>query len=107
MEELACCGAVDPNFIDFRRVGADIFNVPEDVTETVLRNEVAQVGPEAHVGDCRFVESPGLNREAFEQNEAFAVEDFVAHGTEEAFHCWKREILLGSVSNIACWVNKE
>lgn len=62
------------------------------VTETILGDEIAQVGTEAHIRHCTLVVSPFLHREAFEENEAFAVEDLLAHGLEEVCHVWEGEL---------------
>jgi len=51
VEELAGAGAVDADFVDLGWVGAGVFDVAEDVAQAVLRDEVAEVGAETHVGD--------------------------------------------------------
>lgn len=84
MEELACVGAVDADLVDLGAVVAEVLDMAEDVAVRVLRHEVAQVGSEAHVGDGGFVEAPGGGGKAFEEDEAFAVEEVGAEG-EEAF----------------------
>ena len=83
VEELASAGAVDADFIDLCGVGARVFDVAQDVAEAVLRDEVAEVGAEAHVGDGGLVIAPLCDRQAFEEEEAFAVDDVVAELVEE------------------------
>ena len=55
----------------------------EDMSAAVLGREIAEVGTKAHVGDGGFVRAPFVNGEAFEEDEAFAVEDVGAGGGEE------------------------
>jgi hypothetical protein len=76
------------------RVGAGIFDVAQDVAQAVLRDEVAEVGAEAHVGDGGLVVAPFLDGEALEEEEAFAVEDVVAEGVEEVAQLRQRELCL-------------
>jgi hypothetical protein len=78
VEELAGAGAVDADLLDLGRVGARVFDVAQDVAEAVLRDEVAEVGAEAHVGDGGLVVAPLGDGQAFEEEEAFAVDDVVA-----------------------------
>jgi hypothetical protein len=78
VEELAGAGAVDSHFVDLRGIGARVFDVAQDVTEAVLRDEVAEVGAEAHVGRGGLVVAPLGDGQAFEEEEAFAVDDVVA-----------------------------
>ena len=83
VEELASAGAVDADFIDLCGVGARVFDVAQDVAEAVLRDEVAEVGSQAHVGDGGLVVAPLGDGQAFEEEEAFAVDDVVAELVEE------------------------
>ena len=83
VEELAGAGAVDADLIYLGGVGARVFDVAQDVAEAVLRDEVAEVGAEAHVGDGGLVIAPLCDRQAFEEEEAFAVDDVVAELVEE------------------------
>lgn len=48
----------------------------------VLADEVAQVRAETHVHDCGLVGAPFLHGEAFEEDEAFAVEEVVPEGLQ-------------------------
>jgi hypothetical protein len=100
VEELAGAGAVDTDLVDLGRVGARVFDVAEDVAQAVLRDEVAEVGAEAHVGDGGLVVAPLLDGEAFEEEEAFAVDDVVAELVEEGAQFGEREFgLRGCVSD--------
>lgn len=92
MEELTGGGAVDTYFVDLRGIVADVFDVAEDVAECVLRDEVAEVGAEAHVGDGGFVETPGCYGEVFEEDESFAVDQVVAEGGEAFAEGWEGEV---------------
>ena len=83
VEELARVGAVDAHFVDRARVFAQVLDVAEDVAAAVLRDRVADVGGQPHVGDGALVQAPGLHGEVLEEDEAFAVQEFGAHGAEE------------------------
>lgn len=96
VEELAGAGAVDADFVDLGWVGAGIFDVAEDVAQAVLRDEVAEVGAETHVGDGGLVVAPFLDGEALEEEETLAVEDVVAEGVEEVAQLGERELCLHS-----------
>jgi hypothetical protein len=76
------------------RVGAGVFDVAQDVTKAILRDEVAEVGAETHVGDGGLVVAPFLDGEALEEEETFAVEDVVAEGIEEIAQLGERELCL-------------
>lgn len=82
MEVLTRIGTVDPNLVNLRRVLAQVLHVAKHVATAVLRDEVAQVGAETHVGDGGLVVAPFLDGEAFEEDEAFAVEEVLAEGFE-------------------------
>lgn len=47
------------------------------MTLPILADEIAQIGPKAHVCDCRFVIDPFLDWEAFEEDETFAVDEIL------------------------------
>jgi len=94
VEELAGAGAVDADFVDLGWVGAGVFDVAEDVAQAVLRDEVAEVGAETHVGDGRLVVAPFLDGEALEEEETLAVEDVVAKGVKEVAQLGEREFCL-------------
>ena len=94
MEELSCIGAVDAHFVDGRAVFAQVLDVAQDVTSSVLTYGIADVGAQSHVCDRRLVVSPFVDREAFVEDETFTIEEFVAH----AFHGrleirWQGEVL--------------
>lgn len=95
VEVLPRGGAVDPRLVRRARVIPDVLDVPEDMSPAVLRDEVAQICAEAHVGDGRLVRAPALDGEALEEHEAAAVEQGVAHAAEEALERRQREVGLG------------
>ncbi len=57
--------------------------MPENMTFSILANEVSQIGPKPHVCNCRLVVAPLLDWEAFEEHETFAVEKFGAYGFQQ------------------------
>jgi hypothetical protein len=52
--------------------------VTEDVAAAVLGDKVAEAGTEAHVGDGILERGPHAGGEAFEEDEALAVEEVLA-----------------------------
>jgi len=95
VEELTGGGTVDPDFVDLGGVGARVFDMPEDVTKAILRDKVAKISSKTHVSDCGLVVTPLLDGEAFEEQEAFAVDNLFAESVEEGFHFGKRVFGLG------------
>ena len=83
MEELTSCGAVDAYFVDLGGIVADVFDVAEDVAETVLGDKVADVCSETHVGYGVLVRAPCVGGETFEEDEAFAVDEVGAEFVED------------------------
>lgn len=69
----------------------------EDMTAAVLGDKVAQVGAETHVGDGGLVVAPFLDGEAFEEDEAFAVEEVLAEGFEVFGEVGEGEVFLYSL----------
>lgn len=67
-------GTVDANFVNLRRILAEILDMAQDVAARVLADEVAEVRAQAHVGDGALVVTPFLDGDALEQDEAFAVD---------------------------------
>ena len=98
MEILPCVRAIDPYFIDLRCVLTEIFDVAKDMAETVLADEVAQISAQAHEGDSGFVGPPALDREAFEKDEALAIEELRADGVEVGGHGGEGERGFGDAS---------
>ena len=47
------------------------------MTLSILADEIAQIGPKAHVCDCRFVIAPLLDWEAFKKDETFAIDEIL------------------------------
>jgi hypothetical protein len=56
----------------------EIFDVTKNVTTPVLTNKVSKICPQPHIGHSRFVITPLLNWESFEEDKAFAIEKLVA-----------------------------
>lgn len=98
VEELARRGAVDADSVDLGRVVADVLDVAEHVAAPVLRDEVAQVGAQAHVGDGVLLGAPNVGGEVLKQNEALAVEQVVAEVLEDLAEPGQREVLLRDAS---------
>ena len=78
MEELSRGSAVDAHGMDLGRIIADVLDVAQGVAAAVLRDEVAQVGSQAHVGDGVLLGAPDVGGEPLEEDEALAVEQVVA-----------------------------
>lgn len=96
VEKLTSSGAVDAGLVNLGRIISKIFDVPEHMTFPVLRDEVAKIRAETHVGHCRLVRAPFFDWKAFEQDEALAVQYLIAHTAEEALQLWKLELVLES-----------
>lgn len=94
VEELPGRGAVDAHAVDLGGVVADVLDVAQHVAAAVLRDEVAEVGAQAHVGDGVLVGTPFLCWEALEEDEAFAVEEIVAKGVEDFAEFGEGEVIL-------------
>lgn len=92
VEELARVGAVDAHLVDLLAVLAQILDVAQDVAPPVLAHGVADVRAQSHVGDRAFVVPPLGHGEALVQDEAFAVEQFIAHGFQRRRHGRQGEI---------------
>lgn len=75
-------GTVDADFVDLRRVLAEILYMAQDVAARVLADEIAEVRAQAHVGDGALVVTPFLDGDALEQDEAFAVDEILAQFAE-------------------------
>ena len=95
VEELARVGAVDAGLVDLGGVVAEVLDVAEDVAATVLGDEVAEVGAEAHVGGGGLLEGPDVGGEAFEEDEAAAVEEVGAERGKEGAEGGEGEVGLG------------
>ena len=85
---------IDPHPIDLRRIIPQILDVAQHMALPVLADEVAEVGAQPHVRDRRFVVAPLLDGEAFEEDEALAVEELVADRGEERGEVREGEIFL-------------
>jgi hypothetical protein len=83
VEVLSSCCTVDANAIALAEILAYIFDVAKDMSESVLRDKVAEVGSKAHISHCRLVKAPCLDRKAFEEDEAFAIEELVSDSAKE------------------------
>lgn len=117
VEELARVGAVDADFVNLGGVVAEVFDVAEDVAVAILGNEVTEgglvrvgdgregweeddepeVGADSHIGGARLFDAPFLDREAFEEDEAIAVDQVILEFGEEGDEVGgEREVLLYS-----------
>lgn len=83
VEELACCGSVDADFVDLAGVVPDIFDVAQYVATTVLRDEVAKVCPQTHVGGGCLLRVPFAGWKALEEDEALAVKHVRSQSLED------------------------
>lgn len=81
-QNIPSVGAVDAHFVDLGRVFAEILDVTEDVAATILADEIAQIGTQAHVCDGRLVVTPFLHGEALEQNESLSINDVIAQSPQ-------------------------
>ena len=64
------------------------------MTFAVLADKVAQVDAETHVCNGGLVGAPFLDREAFEEDETFAIDEIVTHGCQVRGKCRKMEVFL-------------
>lgn len=71
---------------------------------TVLGDEVAQVSTQTHVCDGGLVVPPFLDGEAFEEDEAFAVDEVLAQGFEVGGQVGEAEVVL---SHLSVWNSVE
>lgn len=67
--------SVDSNPVNGSRIISKVLNMTEHMATTILRDKIAKVGTKPHVCHGRLVSPPFLDREALEQDEAFAIED--------------------------------
>lgn len=68
------------------------------MTTAVLADKVAQVRAQAHVGDGGLVVAPFLNRQALEEDEAFAIEQVVPQLQQERAQLRQGEVALNRLS---------
>lgn len=83
VEELPRRRPVDAHLVDLRRVVAHVLDVAQHVAAAVLRDEVPDVGAQAHVGHGVLVRAPLAGWEPLEQDEALAVEEVFPQGLED------------------------
>lgn len=83
VEELPRRRPVDAHPVDLRRVVAHVLDVAQHVAATVLRDEVPDVGAQAHVCHCVLVRAPLAGREALEEDKPLAVEEVFPQGLED------------------------
>lgn len=50
----------------------------QDMTATILTDEIAQISPQTHIRHGAFMVSPFLNGDALEEDESFAIEEILA-----------------------------
>ena len=79
-----CIRAIDSNTVNLAGVISEIFDVSQDMAFTVLADEVSEMCTEAHVCHGRFWVAPLAHGEAFEEDEAFAVEQLIADRSQKA-----------------------
>lgn len=78
-------------------------DVAKDVAETILGDEVSEICSQSHVYDGALVVAPFQDRKAFEEDEALAIEQFVAHGCEVRFHVGERKFILQFPVSMSRW----
>lgn len=91
-------GSVDPHFVNLPRVLPEILDVTQNMAPAVLTNEVSQIRAQAHVRDGGLVVSPFLNREALEEDEAFAVDEVGSQGVQIGGQLGEGEVALLVIS---------
>jgi hypothetical protein len=96
MEELPSSRPVNTDFIDLRRVVADVFDVPQHVAAAVLADEIAQMCAETHVCDGVLKRRPFAGGEALEEDEAFAVQEVLSQVLQDRSEDGETEDLLWS-----------
>lgn len=74
----------------------------EDMAARVLANKVAQISSQAHVRDGTFVVAPFLDRDAFEQDEALAMQEIPLEFGQIGAQFWKDKVGLCPVSVAGC-----
>lgn len=79
VEELPRVRPVDPHLVDRCAVLAQVLHVAQDVPAPVLRHRVPDVRPQPEVRHPGLVDAPFGHGESLVQDEALAVEEFVAH----------------------------
>ena len=65
-KDIPCIRSVNSDFVSLCWIIANIFDVSENMTSTVLTDEVAKNSAQAHVCDCRLVVAPFLDWKALE-----------------------------------------
>lgn len=108
VEELASVGTVDADFVNLGRVLAKVLDVAENVSVAILRDEVSakvlvwcgiiqgeeedepKVGADAHVGSRGLLNTPFLDGEALEEDEAVAVDQIIAELGEEGDEVFRK-----------------
>ncbi len=93
VEELARVGPVDAHLVNGLAVFAQVLDVPEDVAPPVLRHRVANVRAQTKIRHRGLVVAPLGHGEPFVQDEALAVEQFVAHGRQAGPHAGQWEVV--------------
>lgn len=69
--------SINSNFVRLGGVVAEVFDMTKNVPAPVLTYKIAQIRPQSHICHSRFVVAPFLDREAFEENEPFAIEKII------------------------------
>lgn len=50
----------------------------QDMTVSILAEEIPEIRAQAHVGNGALVQTPFLNRDTFEENKSFSIEQVFA-----------------------------
>lgn len=87
-------GSIDTDSVGLCRILSKILHMTEDVATTVLACEVSQVSAEPHVCGCAFTQIPLADRDAFEQEEAFAIDQFLPQRVKSFRKFWQRKVRL-------------
>jgi hypothetical protein len=64
---------VNPNFINLGGIVAEVFDVTEDMTLSVLTQGISEQGSDCQVDGCRLLYRPTIDRQSLDENEALAM----------------------------------
>lgn len=79
MEELSRGGRIDPHLVDLRWVIAEVLDVTEHVSLAILTQFVAKQRADGEVDCGRLFDGPRSDWEAFNEDEALAVDNKCAY----------------------------
>lgn len=100
--------SVDSDLVDLLGIFTEILDMAQDVTVSILADEVSKICSKTHVTDCRAMVAPFLCGKALEENEALAVEKVLTESDKTRTESWEREVGLprlsaGGRSESASW----